>query len=168
MALFSERSEWYIASKNGTEVMNLTWKVVPKWSQFVENLVSGPLLKWGSWLLCRFSMRYTTRIVLKIAPFDPPWHFDLIYDPIEFMEWWFLINFTVDEKCEGLGKISLHSKATAPLKERLPYFEYKIDQDPKTKMMQLCKSDLKTDKRKMQEMLVSANEEDPAFFVKQF
>ena len=29
MALFSERSEWYIASKNGTEVMNLTQKVVP-------------------------------------------------------------------------------------------------------------------------------------------
>ena len=30
MALFSERSEWYIASKNGTEVRNLTSKVVPK------------------------------------------------------------------------------------------------------------------------------------------
>ena len=30
MMLFLERSEWYIAPKSGTEVMNLTSKVVPK------------------------------------------------------------------------------------------------------------------------------------------
>ena len=69
-----------------------------------------------------FSSWFWNPISLKVVPFDRAWNFDLIYDPIEFLERWFLINFTVEQKCEGQGKISLHSKATAPLKVRLPYF----------------------------------------------
>ena len=56
-----------------------------------------------------FWSRFCDRFALKVVPIDRAWKIDLIYGPIEFLERWFLINAQLEQKCDGLGKISLHS-----------------------------------------------------------
>ena len=45
-----------------------------------------------------FSSWFWNPISLKVVPFDPPWKIDLIYVPIEFLEWSFLIRNKIDQK----------------------------------------------------------------------